>query len=243
MGTAQKLGIGHGHGGTGPGMNGHGPVILFTEPGDLLQLLNGRIDPRLIHQPQGGAAGALLQGLLHRREHLRALLPGQSPAGIARDARAGAAVAHKNGDVAGCVPVDGVKKFPDAGIDAGGILPVAEKAAADLVQMGRIAGKTNGGQAAVAGDERGDPLTDKRRKVLDRFLFYGEPVVMGVGVKEAGGDGKTLQVKDLRVVTADTLPDLGDFIVLNKNIPKKGIASRTVINFGVFQQLFQRNTS
>ena len=66
---------------------------------------------------------------------------------------------------------------------------------------------------------------------------------MGVGVKEAGGDGKTLQIKDLRAVTANTLPDLRDFIVLNKNIPKKGVVSRTVINFGVFQQLFQRNTS
>ena len=66
---------------------------------------------------------------------------------------------------------------------------------------------------------------------------------MGVGVKKAGGDGKSAQVINHGIVAAESFPNPENFVILNQNIPDVSVASCSVIDFTVFQQLLQRNTS
>ena len=82
-------------------MHGHRPVISLGETRDLFQLIERNIKPRLVHQPERYAAGALLQALLHNAEHLLLLIRRQIAPVEARDAGARGTVTGKNRNVAG----------------------------------------------------------------------------------------------------------------------------------------------
>ena len=173
-----KQGIGHGNGAACSRMHGHRKVIPLGETSDLFQLFDRNIQSRFVHQPERHAAGAFLQALLHGAEHLLLFGGRQIAAVKARDTGARGAMANENGDIAGGAAVCGVEQRAGRRVHAGLIPAVAEKPAADLIKIRRIRGESCGGKTAIAGDERGDALSDERLKKRPRILADSEPVVV-----------------------------------------------------------------
>ena len=87
-------------------------------------------------------------------------------------------MASENGDIAGGAAVYGVKQGTGRRVHAGLLAAVTEKPAADLIKMWRIRSEPCGGKTAVAGDERGDALSDERLKKRPGILADSEPVVV-----------------------------------------------------------------
>ena len=106
-------------------------------------------------------------------------------------------MADENRQVARILTVDGLEERLDRGVDAGGVALVPEKPAAYLVQIVGVSVESYGGKAAVTCDEGSYALTDEGLEILDGLLLDRKPVVVGVGVEEAGRDAEASEVYDL----------------------------------------------
>ena len=182
MGTS-KDGIVKGDCRLGAGVHRERSVVFLCQKRYVACLCNVGKTPGLVHHAQRQSAGAVPEALLHDTEHTLFFLRSQFPVLISAYAAAGGAMSYQYRHVAGTVAVDGIEERFHRRVDPGLIVSaVTEEAAAYLVQMRRICLKTNGGEAAVAGNEGGDSLADEGLEVFERLLFDGEPVVVRMGL-------------------------------------------------------------
>ena len=142
----------------------------------------------------------------------------------------------QHGDVARRVAVHRVKQALGVRVNAGGLAPIAEQAAAYLIDVGRILFKADGGQTAVARDERGDALPDEGLEAGQAVFANGKPVVVGVAVDESGGDGLSLQVVDLVRSFVDPGRNADDAVVFQQQVARERRIGCSVVDFGVFQK-------
>ena len=195
--SAAEYRIVHRYGRKRPGMDRQRAVVLLCQPGHFAGLGHAGVAAGLVHHSEGKAAGALFQALLHDAEHTLLLLGREFAAIPAGHAGAGRAVAHQHGDVAGILAVNCLEERFDGGVDAGaGAVAVAEEAASDFIQIRGAGLEAYGRQAAVARDERGDALPDEGLHVFEGLFLDAEPVVVRVGVEEAGGYAQAAEVDD-----------------------------------------------
>ena len=236
MRTAQQLGIGHRDLGLRPGVYGQGPVVFHAQRGDFFQFFFIGVKTGRVHQPQRYACRALFQVFFQNGQHLLLFFRGQFAVFTARNAGPGAAMAGQHRDIAGHVSIDGFKQALGIRVNAGGLSPVAEQPTAYLVGIGRFFLKTDGGQAAVACDKRSNALPDERFEAGQAVWTDGEPVVVGMTVDKAGGNGFSLQVIDFVRCSVDPGRNAGDAVIFQQQVAMKGRSGSPVVDFGIFQQ-------
>ena len=143
----------------------------------------------------------------------------------------------QHAEIAGHVPVHSVKKLIQRTVGPGGIIK-AEQAGSHHIHMRAARLKADGGDPAVAGHEGGDPLPKEGRKIRERILFDGKPVVVRVPVYEARRQGFASQLEDLIRLVVQSLSVFYDAVVLDQYVAKKGCAACPVVDPGVLQKLF-----
>ena len=225
-----------GHGRFGPGMHCEGPVVFFGQKRDVTGFGDARETPGKVHHAKGKAAGAFLEALLKKGQHLFALSFSEGAVVPAGHACACGAVADDYGFVAGILAVHRLKETLYRRINAGCVSPIAEKAGSHFVHIRGFLAETNGRKTAVARNERGDTLADKRLEVLQRLFFDGKPVVVGVGVKKAGGYAKALKVYNFIGLFLKALPHGGNLFIFYKDVSCYGGGTCAVIDFPVLEK-------
>ena len=142
---------------------------------------------------------------------------------------------HKNGHVAGIVPVDGLEEFLHGRVDPGRVAVIAEKPRAGFLRIRAVRFKAHGGETAVSRDEGRDSLPDEGLQILQRLFLDGEPVIMGMGVKKAGRNAETAQVDDLVRLHGKAGLHIDNSLTIDQDVTDKRVGAGPVIDFSVFE--------
>ena len=158
-------------------MHSHRSVVFLAQPCHFFEFIDTGIDSRFIHKVQRQSAGTFFQSCFHDAEHSLALIISQRPVLIPSHTCPRRAMAGKDRYITWSVAIYRRKEFPYRRVYTGCFMET-KKATTHLVNIWCLMFKTDRRQSAIAGYKRSYTLTDKRFKILLRFLLDCKPIIM-----------------------------------------------------------------